>query len=188
MLCLCRYSINAQVCLAVNIPNDQNLNNLAEVFAPTTAVWETQRAQVYVSNGELVAAIPYRNAHAESRVLNNMNSLINKANNHFLVFYSFYSPCYGTCTNVESTYTIIPRINEIIPNWKGQHAFVFSSVFERTSKGAIIDQNQTKQALLALANSEIGFNNIFRCYKPGDTFQCIRCFNDENPVQQCLVN
>ncbi|XP_022616406.1 uncharacterized protein LOC111232967 [Seriola dumerili] len=184
-----RYNIKTQVGVAVNIPKDQDLNTLQEVFEKADVVRKKlDNNSVYVDACRMVAARPYKNVHAEVRVLKNMENLVNNANDHFLVFYSFYSPCGRHCMNENGPYSIIPKINEVFPNWN-QFAFVFSEVFDKTSKGDPIDKNETEEALKQLGRSKVGHDNIFRCYKPKNKdFQCINCFNDKEPVAQCVGN
>ncbi|GLD68160.1 uncharacterized protein AKAME5_001947300 [Lates japonicus] len=184
-----RYQINNQVSVAVNTPVNQDLNRLDEFFATASDVTETlAQNSVFVDDSKMVAAKPYKNVHAEVRVLKNMNNLINMKDGKYLVFYSFYSPCDGHCMNPKSPYTIIPKINEIIPNWS-EHVFVFSKVFDRTSSGTPIPREKTIEALNQLGNSAVGRNNVYRCYKPqNQDYQCINCFNGASYVEECVVN
>ncbi|XP_071359766.1 uncharacterized protein [Trachinotus anak] len=187
------YNIRNQVSVAVNIPENQDVNQLNDAFWNPQAVAKTiKKKLVYIDNGRIVAAKPevHRDytVHAEVRVLGNMQTLVNSANGHFLVFYSFLSSCSENCMNPSSEYSIIPKINEVFPSWN-QFAFVFSKVFEKTSKGEAIPKADIVEALKQLGKSKVGYNNVFRCYEPKNKdFQCINCFNGEEPVDQCLAN
>ncbi|XP_071359749.1 uncharacterized protein [Trachinotus anak] len=185
-----RYDINTQVSVAVNIQNGQNVNQLQQVFEEADVVREKldNNPRLYVGDSRMVAAKPYKNVHAEVRVLKNMQTLVNSANGHFLVFYSFFSPCNRHCMNPNSAFSIIPKINEVFPRWR-QFAFVFSKVFDKTSQGEPIPEAKIVEALKQLGKTKVGYNNVFRCYKPKNKdFQCINCFNGKKPVAQCVAN
>ncbi|XP_056228402.1 uncharacterized protein si:dkey-96g2.1 [Seriola aureovittata] len=194
-----RYDIKTQVSVAVNIPvKTVNQNYLEEVFKRATAAAVQKKLSedsVYpndTSDDRVVVAKPdfkeWYTDHAEALVLQNMKPLVESRDGNFLVFYTFYSPCGAKCTNLKNRNSIIPKINQVFPNW-GQFAFVFSKVFDKTSKGVPIDKDEPVESLKQLGNTKVGHDNIFRCYKPkNEAFKCINCFSGKEPVAQCVGN
>lgn len=195
-VCFCfffsRYGIHSQVSVAANIPKQSP--DLKTVFQMATAAAVEDKfnlpGRVYPgdkSDGWVVAAKPIfqptHTDHAESLVLDNIKPLVDNSNGNDLVFYSYYNPCGSKCTNMNNKFNIISRINRVIPNWTHK-AFVFSEVFKKTGSESVADVTTT--SLTELGNSQIGRANIYRCYNLNNTFQCIKCFNNQNVEQKCV--
>lgn len=189
-----RYSIEGQFSLAINIPVDQDLNNLDKVFEKdpfATVIEKVSKHEVY--QGTNVVAAKFKNFgtftdHAEARVLDKIKPLADRSKGNFLVLYSYLSPCSAKCTNAHNEYNILDKINKVISKWE-DYAFVFSKVFDRTKNGTIINKTELVEALKRLGGSNIGHNNIFRCYRPKKSdFQCISCYINGKLSDECVNN
>ncbi|KAL7404615.1 hypothetical protein ABVT39_017169 [Epinephelus coioides] len=104
------YDLGDTFSLAVNIPQDQDINNLQQVFQgdPADTVKQTvSKGEVYQGTRVLAAT----GSKALSRVLENMQPLINSSQGNFLVIYSEESPS----ANEDN---ITGKINDVIQNWK----------------------------------------------------------------------
>ncbi|KAF1394555.1 hypothetical protein PFLUV_G00002250 [Perca fluviatilis] len=176
------YDLGDTFSLAVNIPQDQDINDLQQVFQddPADKVKQTvSEGQVYQGTRVVAAAQP----EALSRVLGNLQPLFKRSKGHFLLIYSEESPCGPTCTTNENKDRITGKINEIIQNW-GSYAFVFSKVHD--VPGA--DTPQLAESFKQLGVSKLGLDKVFRCYKPDDSFQCTSCLSDGDVTPACVAN
>ncbi|KAM3624023.1 uncharacterized protein V6R79_018180 [Siganus canaliculatus] len=188
------YHIQGQFSLALNIPVDQDLNELETAFKKdlcATVRDKISKDEIY--QGINVVAAKFKKAgaytdHAEARVLDKIRPLADSSKGHFLVFYSYLSPCGSKCTNKSNRNNILDKVNQIITKWKN-YAFVFSKVFDKTRNGTVINRHELVEALKQLGESKIGQKNIFRCYKPKTAgFLCIRCFRDGKLSDECVNN
>uniref|UniRef100_A0A8C4DYG6 Uncharacterized protein n=1 Tax=Dicentrarchus labrax TaxID=13489 RepID=A0A8C4DYG6_DICLA len=63
-------------------------------------------------------------------------------------------------------------------NWSG-FAFAFSKVAD------VSDASQQAESFKQLEISKLGLDNIFRCYNPGDSFQCTSCSSGGDVTPSC---
>ncbi|KAK2918478.1 uncharacterized protein [Channa argus] len=177
-----QYPLGNTFSLAVNIPENQELDSLQEVLKDDSADKVKQavsQGQVYQGSRVVAAAQP----EALSQVLENMQPLIKSSQGNFLIIYSEESPCGSTCTNTNEG-SIATKINDVTENWSG-YAFVFSKV----AAGPDADMSQLAQSFKQLTISKLGLENVFRCYQPGDdAFQCISCSSGGDVTPSCLAN
>ncbi|TMS22863.1 hypothetical protein E3U43_008169 [Larimichthys crocea] len=174
-----QYALGDTFSLAVNIPQNQDPDNLQQVFQddPVDKVKQT------VSEGQVYQGTRLVAAGAVEQVLENIQPFIKRCQGNFLVIYSEESPCSPTCTNANED-SIASKINDVIQNWKG-YAFVFSKVVD--VPGA--DMSQQSESFKKLGISKLGLDNIFRCYQPGDDpFQCTSCSSDGDVTPSCVSN
>ncbi|XP_028421331.1 uncharacterized protein LOC114546612 [Perca flavescens] len=168
--------------LAVNIPENQDLNRLQDLFKAD----DLKKKEVYTST-IVVTARPLKHEHAEARVLANIQPLADSSEGKSLVFYSYLSPCGHKCTDPEHDDNILKLINETFPKGKwAEHVFVFSTIY--------IDQNhelsddEIRDVLKKLGGTALHYN-IFRCDNSYNAqasdhsgpFQCIKCFSNGAP-------
>lgn len=119
--------------------------------------------------------------HAERLVLEHINNAwSNKYEKSFLLLYTYLSPCAHRCANPNEPLENILELITPMTNWP-QHALVFTQPYRPLNKQGIpfFNDDQLENSLIALAE-KIGYANIFRCYRPGNTFECIRCFPEQN--------
>lgn len=113
--------------------------------------------------------------HAEPRILQKFNALLNSRNTHdLLLFYVLSSPCDQRCTNEEHEENILSSLKQI-KTWSN-HALVFSNVFKHYGKE--LPENELKKSLRRLGDA-IGLQNIFRC-KVQNPMRCRRCSTSNN--------
>ena len=189
---LCRYRFNGMFSLAVTIPQNQNQNqdqNIQEVLTsdPANSVKnKINQDEVYVGSRMVAAKVLKREFgadHAESRVVDNLNQLVNRPHvNDFLLFYVYASPCVEKCTSSGHTQSILSRIMGI-RNWNS-YAFVFSKIF-KPKKGPGNTDEQRIHALQRLAGS-IGLENIFRCDRQNNAMQCVCCSSNGQVTHECV--
>ncbi|XP_035516675.1 uncharacterized protein si:dkey-96g2.1 [Morone saxatilis] len=189
------YSIEGQVSWAVNIPGDQDVNKLKNIFKEDPAETvndKVSKDEVYQGTNVVAAKFkkfPEYTEHAEARVLDNMKPLANRGKGKILLFYSYLSPCGAKCTNTDNGNNILKKIDTVWKNyqWK-DHAFVFSKVFDRTSKGTVIKKTEIEAALTQLGKSKLG-HKIFRCYKPKNReYKCTNCYIKGKLLNECVDN
>ncbi|XP_059188246.1 uncharacterized protein LOC131971001 [Centropristis striata] len=177
------YELGDTFSLAVNVPQNQDINNLQQVFQNDPADKVKQKVsggQVY-QGARVVAAAQ---SEALSRVLENVQPFIKSSQGNFLVIYSEESPCGPTCTTNANTDGIASKINDITQNWSG-YAFVFSKVFDVPD----VDATKLSESFKLLGVSKLGLDNIFRCYKPGDDpFQCTSCSSGGDVTPSCVAD
>lgn len=181
------YPITDQFCVAVNIPVDQNPDQPLQVLQNNK--YETQVKQVidiqevYVGPG-VVLARPM-NEHAEFRVLNKMGGLEDQHQDHFLVFYTYLSPCARQCANPRNERNILNNIQEIAKLWGERHALVFGKPCTRVA-GCEIDEGELMQSFKELKKA--GLKNIVHCYfnRTAEQYRCLSCFSGEEVVSECL--
>ncbi|XP_059192948.1 uncharacterized protein si:dkey-96g2.1 [Centropristis striata] len=180
-----------QYSIAVTVPEDKT--KLHEVFDSdkSTAVKEYENGVVYVGTN-VVAAKPNfipgsYTEHAEARVLDKVQELANKEG-YILIIYSYYSPCGAKCTDKDHKFNILDKIKDKVKNiWK-EYAFVFTTVFDRTSTEEKIPKKQTETALSHLAEA-IGHDKISACYTEKNDFICLNCYNNKKEVApECIDN
>lgn len=122
---------------------------------------------------------PRENVHAERLVLEHINNAWrNKYEKNFLLLYTYLSPCAHRCANPDKPLESILELIPLMTNWP-QHALVFQQPYTRDKEDNLFSDDEVETSLKALAE-KIGYANIFRCYRPGNTFQCIRCFPEQN--------
>ncbi|XP_062249574.1 uncharacterized protein LOC133958675 [Platichthys flesus] len=210
------YRFNSMFSLAVSIPlnQDQNKNqnqNQNQNHGANQIIQEVlksdhadnvknkiNKGEVYI--GSRVVAAEVRRLekgsdHAESRVVNNLDQLVNSPqvnNNDLLLFYVYASPCVEKCTSYGHTENILKKINRI-RHWKS-YAVVFSKIF-KPKKGQENTKEERIDALERLAwykvgGGHIGLENIFRCDRTKQsqklTMQCISCSSNGNVAHKCV--
>ncbi|XP_034712346.1 uncharacterized protein LOC117934627 [Etheostoma cragini] len=183
-----------QFSLAVNIPENQDLTKLQELFNADDAdtVKKAIKRKVYTSNN-MVAAMPLKKKddHAEARVLDNIQSLAVGSAGKSLVFYSYLSPCVRMCANPNNDKNILSKINGRISTGQwGETIFVFSTVSQtykdQNNKEQTCSEEEIRDALKELGKTSLNYN-IFRCdYPINRQFQCINCFHGKEPVEGCV--
>ncbi|XP_034445792.1 uncharacterized protein LOC117764260 isoform X1 [Hippoglossus hippoglossus] len=204
---LSKYRFNGMFSLAVSIPLNQNQDQdknqnqdtdriIQEVLKSDPAddvKNKINKGEVYVGS-RMVAATNLTGEngadHAESRVVDNWDQLVNNPqfNDHdLLLFYVFASPCVEKCYGHREN--ILSRINNI-RRWKS-YAVVFSKIFKPRN----ILENTDKERIEALkelatfkgGRGPIGLENIFRCDgKTNNPRQCVSCSNNDQVVDECV--
>ncbi|XP_078126809.1 uncharacterized protein LOC144530914 [Sander vitreus] len=190
---------NKQFSLAVNIPVNQDLKKLQDLFNADNAItvkMVVQREKVYKGTN-VVEALPLKGnkytEHAEARVLDNIKPLADSSKGKSLVFYSYLSPCGAKCTN-PNNYNILDKINYIPKDRWADSAFVFSKVFDGykdpNGKWVYFTLEEIRDTLKNLGTTKFGRNNIFRCRVSYDQTHCIKCFSNDSPepVDGCVKN
>ncbi|XP_071359746.1 uncharacterized protein [Trachinotus anak] len=176
------YALGDTFSVAVNIPENQDPNDLQQVLQNDPADQVNQavsQGQVYRGTRVVAAAQP----EAVSRVLENIQPFIKSSQGNFLIIYSSDSPCGPTCANTNED-GITDRINDVIQNWSG-YAFVFSNVADVPDA----DTSQLAQSFQQLGVSKLGLDNIFRCYNPGGgAIQCTSCSSGGDVTPSCVAN
>ncbi|XP_034392166.1 oleosin GRP-17-like [Cyclopterus lumpus] len=166
------YALGDAFSLAVNVPEEQDINTLPEVLQedPADKVKQTlSEGQVYQGVRVVAAAQP----EAVARVLQSMQTLVNGSAGNFLVIYSEEAPCCPADPN-----DVADKINDVVQKWSG-YALVFSKV---------ADGSQLAESFKQIAASKLGLDHIFRCYKPGDdAFRCTGCSSGEGGVAPSCV-
>ncbi|XP_008281628.1 uncharacterized protein LOC103358436 isoform X2 [Stegastes partitus] len=201
--------IQGQFCLAANIPkNPSALGQFLQNNRYTEDVEETLKGgDVYVGNAVVVAkpeTWEYRTRwatlrrreprepldHAERRVLENLDPLIEKSKGHVLVIYSYLSAC-DMCTSDEEL-RITEMIRDKVVNHWSEYAFVFTKLFTKpgfSKEGQSVTRSVAtlRQSLDDLANSGLHLENIFRCYKPPNlVFRCYSCSSEGQAADVCV--
>lgn len=182
-----RYKIKTQVSVAANIPEKQDLNKLNILLPKYNNVQNglNSKEKLFVDKGKMVAAKPdFQEVkftdHAEKRVLRNMGSLVEESTGHFLVFYTFNSPCGTKCANPGHRFNILRDLKNMLPSWK-KRAFVFTKVFQPRDPEFKIKRADTIKALKELGKA-IGYNIVLRC---PENKNCIKCFSGQHFVNAC---
>ncbi|KAA8593143.1 hypothetical protein FQN60_018598, partial [Etheostoma spectabile] len=190
---------NKHFSLAVNIPMNQNLNRLQDLFNAddATTVMNTVRSGAVYRGTNLVEAsprsytAPNRNQyteHAEARVLDNIQPLAASSAGKSLVFYSYLSPCGAKCTNPNNYNNILNKIDNIPNDRWADSAFVFSTVFDgfkdQNGRYVYFTVDEIRNTLQNLGATKFGQDNIFRCFR--GKRQCIKCFNNGVLSPQCV--
>ncbi|XP_022616356.1 uncharacterized protein LOC111232928 [Seriola dumerili] len=176
------YALGDSFSVAVNVPENEDPNNLQQVLQDDPADQVKQavsQGQVYQGTRVVAAA----QSEAVSRVLENIQPFIKSSQGNFLIIYSAQSPCGPTCTNANED-GISNKINDVTQNWSG-YAFAFSNVADVPNA----DTSQLAQSFQQLGISELGLDKIFRCYNPGDgAFQCTSCSSGGDVTPSCVAN
>ncbi|XP_042281261.1 uncharacterized protein LOC121906467 [Thunnus maccoyii] len=201
------YNISDQFCVAVNIPVDQNPNQLLDVlqndryekvekvmndtddlYIGTRVVAvkpHVEDAEVHVLPNmdglyigtRAVTAKPHVE-HAEVRVLHNMDGLYNQSQDNFLVFYTYLSPCALQCANLRNNRNILNDIRDITRrSYWGERHALVFGQPCTVLRKREITREQLEKSFINL--KEKGFTNIFRCYFR-NVYQCHSCFSDQD--------
>lgn len=171
--------------MAANIPENQDLKNLNILLPKAENVQnDLNSKKMFVDKGKMVAAKPdFQDKftdHAEKRVLENMGSLVEEPTDHFLVFYTFNSPCGAKCANPGHKFNILDDLKNMLPIWK-KRAFVFTKVFQPNNPEFKIERADTIKALEELGKA-IGYDIVLRC---PENKNCIKCFSGTVFVDAC---
>uniref|UniRef100_A0A4W4DTN0 Transferrin-like domain-containing protein n=1 Tax=Electrophorus electricus TaxID=8005 RepID=A0A4W4DTN0_ELEEL len=160
-------NIPAQKCAAGFFP-DQDKEFLAG-NDPKTVKDCLNKRDIYESK-TMIGAMPKNNAHSESRLLRRvgtgkspMENLLNQQNDSCVVFYTYNSPCLGTCLCGSSKYSIL-NLLKIFQNHQGPEAFAFKKIFGSESR-------KQRRECFAKVNKEI---RLYCCI----TGECKACFNE----------
>lgn len=118
--------------------------------------------------------------HAEYRVLQSFNTLVNRLNtaggvnrNDLMLFYVYKAPCDSRCSSTNNRFSILQAITAI-KGWQN-YAVVFSDIFVPVSTSltaATLEANR-RTALMNLGNVLNGVGNIYRCVERSN--QCTSC-------------
>ncbi|KAK1885629.1 Set1/Ash2 histone methyltransferase complex subunit ASH2 [Dissostichus eleginoides] len=111
------YPLGDTFSVAVNIPENQDIDTLQQVFQddPPDKVKQTvSGGQVYHGTRVVAAA----QSEAVSQVLKNIQPFIKSSEGNFLIIYSEVSPCGPTCTTNANQDSTAVEINNVIKNWK----------------------------------------------------------------------
>ncbi|XP_031732543.1 uncharacterized protein LOC116399491 isoform X2 [Anarrhichthys ocellatus] len=169
------YALDGAFSLAVNVPENQDINDLQQVFQSDPA----DSVKQAVSEGRVYQGTRVVAAARSRAVLENIQTLMASSQGHFLVIYSEDSPCCPTNAN-----DIADQVNAIVQKWNG-YAFVFSKVPDVPAA----DTWRLAESFKQLAISKLGLDNIFRCYEPGhDPFQCTSCSSGGDVTPSCVAN
>ncbi|XP_051250598.1 uncharacterized protein LOC127360266 [Dicentrarchus labrax] len=187
-----QYRIDRQFCVAANIPLNLPPQDLANVLRNDGNTEDVEDELTYskVYQGRSVTiAKPVRHEHAEYIVLKNLGQLSSNSEGHFLLIYSYLSPCAGQCANPDDWHNILQYIvANVIPYWTN-YAFVFTTVYDNPNDGSTISRQDLTKAVKELGKSGLGLRNIFRCYQPGRLpFQCHSCSSQGRVSDVCVDN
>ncbi|XP_036942854.1 uncharacterized protein LOC119012800 [Acanthopagrus latus] len=184
------YQINGQFCLAANIPVKLKPKDLHQVLKNDRYIGnveDTLNDGVYKGNNVVIAR-PAGPVHAEPQVLTNLHGLIGDTQDKLLLIYSYLSPCDKKCTDPKNKFNIIKTIKEnVLPYWRNV-AFVFTKVFDDPESSSGPDKMALRESLERLGDSGINLQNIFRCDKIGENFQCLSCSSEGSVSDVCVDN
>ncbi|KAG7220276.1 hypothetical protein INR49_018332, partial [Caranx melampygus] len=159
-----QYKISDMYSLAASIQGGTS-GNLQEIFRdnPSDIVQQNlTNAGIYLGQRLAIATVK-KPAHAEYRLLNNLQLVSNTSD--LLVIYCYASSCPTTCANRKNPYNILKLIQTVINSGQwSDRAFVFEKIF-RPQNSDGVNQKLLTTALQNLG-AVIGSQNIFRCYKP----------------------
>ncbi|KAF3688111.1 hypothetical protein EXN66_Car003783 [Channa argus] len=190
-----QYGTQGMFSLAVTVPDNLN-QNINQVLQQILQSDPADNVKNKVNNGEVyvgtrvVAAKVLKHLtggadHAESRVVDNLNNLVNgRNNNDLMLFYVYASPCVEKCSSDTHRLSILERIKPI--NQWPNRAVVFSKIF-RPNTGPGNTDEQRGEALQRLGSS-VGLTNIFRC-DGSRQLQCTSCYNERernNVANYCI--
>lgn len=165
--------------LVVNIPENQDPNDLQPIFQDDPA----DKVKESVSQGQVYQGTRVVAAGNLSSVFDNIQPLTQSSQGNVLVIYSEQSPCGPQCSSTNQD-GITAKINDVIQNWSS-YAFVFSKALDISAA----DIPQVAESFKNLEISQLGLENVFRCYKPDDApFQCTSCYVDGNVEPSCVAN
>lgn len=191
--CLCRYKANHMFSVALSIPERENQIydiNKALNGVNDSAVEEALKTGTVYNESRMIAArvkkVHGDYVHAEYRVLQNLDNLVNgqcDREHDLLLFFTLASPCYHRCANVSHPNSIINYL-ESIREWK-HYAFVFSYVPKSKKPELAVTEDQLREALQNLGNA-LGLKNIYRCQKSKDGMTCRSCSNGGQVAQYCV--
>ncbi|KAM8725868.1 uncharacterized protein AB9X84_002548 [Acanthopagrus schlegelii] len=184
------YQIKGQFCLAANIPvklKPKDLHQVLENDRYKGNVEDALNDGVYKGNNVVIAR-PAGPVHAEPQVLTNLHGLIGDTQDKLLLIYSYLSPCDKKCTDPNNKFNIIRTIKEkVLPYWRNV-AFVFTKVFDDPESSSGPDKTALRESLERLGDSGINLQNIFRCDKIGENFQCLSCSSEGSVSDVCVDN
>ncbi|KAL6471948.1 hypothetical protein MHYP_G00205980 [Metynnis hypsauchen] len=112
-----------------------------------------------------------------------MQGLLNRDPQGCVIFYTYNSPCMGTCLNATRPRNILTALN-MIRNRQGPKAFVYNRIFQ-------IDQGN-RQLGASLRQIEGNNNNrfLYRCnqnpYIINPHYECRLCFNGATADPNCV--
>ncbi|KAL6471949.1 hypothetical protein MHYP_G00205990 [Metynnis hypsauchen] len=119
----------------------------------------------------MIGAVPKNSYHSEFWLLNPRNpdvspmkNLLNERKDGCVIFYSYNSPCLGTCLNATNTGRNILTALDMFTRHDGPKAFVYSQIF------GIADAEQYRDDF-AKVNAKI---RLYRCTSEAE---CQACFN-----------
>nr|XP_040025076.1 uncharacterized protein LOC120812994 isoform X2 [Gasterosteus aculeatus aculeatus] len=150
------YALRGAFSLAVSVQQDQDVNDLQQIFQDDPA----DRVTEGVSGGDVyrgARVVAAGRSAALSRVLDDVQTLASSSRGGFLVIYSDRSPC-----DPADPSGLAGKV-DVVRRWSG-YAFVFS------------EADRAAGSLQCPAVSKLGLDNIFRCYEPaGDALRCDSC-------------
>lgn len=180
--------------LAISIPfnittNRYDFTQVTEADPPQNVKNALKSHVVYTGTrvvGARVRKINGVTEHAEYRVFENFDTLVNRINHgisptDLMLFYVFKNPCDDKCANPNSQFSILDRMIDIT-RWDN-YAVVFSKIFVPPGNiGNIVEKR--REALQNIGNVINGVNNIYRCIQ--GAAQCIICDNNGVVDNNCI--
>ncbi|XP_036420328.1 uncharacterized protein LOC118803901 [Colossoma macropomum] len=112
-----------------------------------------------------------------------MQDLLNRDPQGCVIFYTYNSPCTGTCLNEKRPRNILTALN-MIRLRQGPKAFVYNKIFERDQGNPQLEEN--------LRKIERNNNNrfLYRCnqnpHVNNTHYTCRLCFSGGRAAEQCL--
>ncbi|XP_024145646.1 uncharacterized protein LOC112157242 [Oryzias melastigma] len=124
------------------------------------------------------------NIHAEYRVLQNFDNLINQESdlkNDLMLFYVLAAPCTVKCTNENHQESILNYLKKL-KKWT-HYAVVFSYLYKPNNSQHIPDKD--RKAGIERLGKDLGLKNVFRCVKNNEgRMQCSTCAGANNQAAQ----
>ncbi|KAI4882222.1 hypothetical protein NFI96_025670, partial [Prochilodus magdalenae] len=124
----------------------------------------------------------YPNLHSEYLLLKHpsseesaMKDLLNKGKEGCVIFYTFMSPCDGTCLNKEMDRNILDALSIFVKH-EGPKAFVYNTLFYYKEIG--------------IKEHGVEINNnvpLYRCYPVSHVYECHHCVDGGKINEKCLV-
>ncbi|XP_029949357.1 uncharacterized protein LOC115389912 [Salarias fasciatus] len=191
------YSPRRMFSTAVSIPRTNSGYDINQVLnrANGEDVKNTMKSGAVYKQGRIVAAMfqqkkgkTGQDIHAEYRVLQDINNLVNNNNidfaNDLLIFYVLGSPCYHRCTVPNGPDSIIPYL-DAVKRWTN-YAFVFTHVFKSKNPNLQTTDEQLETAVTNLGNA-LGLENIFRCKEDNNKkMVCNSCSQNQKVARYCI--
>ncbi|KAL7849466.1 hypothetical protein SRHO_G00210890, partial [Serrasalmus rhombeus] len=182
---------NKQYAMAINIPPEkcgagfQPNDTFLAGDNPAEVKCHFSKREIYQS-ATMIGAVPKENYHSEFWLLNPKNpdgspmkNLLNKRKDGCVIFYTYKSPCLGTCLNATNTGRNILTALDMFTHHDGPKAFVYSQIFGTADAEKYRDNFAKVNAKIQLYRcaNEAGCHACFN----GGTFNQLFCLNNVNP-------
>ncbi|XP_036419471.1 uncharacterized protein LOC118803074 [Colossoma macropomum] len=169
-------NIPAEMCGAGFRPDDTFLSG----DQPAEVICHFNKRVIYES-ATMIGAVPKERYHSEFWLLNPkdpnaspMQNLLNQRKDGCVIFYTYNSPCLGTCLNATNTGRNILKALNMFTLHDGPKALVYSQIF------GTADTEQYRDDF-AKVNAKI---RLYRCTTAG----CHACFNGGTFDQNLCLN